>query len=116
MDQIGLFALVIAPFVILVFGGIVEFRRDRQSLRSPVRLVPLALAGVLSVSLPVTGIVPDPCSLLSSAALPVTMAVLSLFVAVSALTCRYRSRIAKALLVAGALILAVLWLANRCVA
>src|SRR6267154_2735166 len=45
-----------------------------------------------------------------------TMSALSLLIAVSALVCRYKSRLTAALIFIGGLILALFWLLNRWVA
>lgn len=44
----AVFAVFSLPVVVFVSAGIVEFRRDRQSLRSLRRLLPLAAALALS--------------------------------------------------------------------
>jgi hypothetical protein len=113
MNEIAVFAL----FSVLLLGffsaGMREFQRDRGSLRSLSRMLPLAVAVVVCILL-LIDIYRPYFSLRFH--LSRTMSALSLLVAVSGLVCRYKSRLAAALIFIGGLVLAFLWLVNRWVA
>lgn len=114
MNEIDLYVLFSVPLLSFVSAGMIEFQRDRQSLRSLKRMLPLAIAAVLSILLLI------PLDLyfqyVSSPRLSILMSVLSFLVAVSALVCQYKSRLAAALIFIGGLVLAFFWLLNRVVA
>jgi hypothetical protein len=114
MNEIVVLALFTVPLLSFVSAGMLEFQRDRQSLRSLTRMLPLAFATVLSILLLI------PIDLyfqyVSSSRLSILMSVLSLLVAVSALVCPYKSRSTAALIFIGGLVLAFFWLLNRVVA
>ena len=105
-------AFVLVPLLSFAAAGMFEFQRDRQSLRSPIRGLPLALAAVLAVLLLVDAYYPY----FSVRGLSKTMAAVSLIVPVSAVVCRYRSRLTAGLIFTGGLVLAFFWLLNRFVA
>ena len=102
------FALLTVPLLSFVSAGMFEFQRDRTSLRSLTRMVPLAVAGALSILLLIK--VYDPYFSVRRVQLSRPMSALSLLVAVSALVCRYKSRLTSALIVIGGLVLAFFWL------
>jgi hypothetical protein len=113
MNGMAIFALALGAIPRLSFlsAGMLEARRDRRSLRSLIRALPLAVAIVVSIPLLI-----DLCYPWLSFRLSKTMSALSLLVAVSALVCRYKSRLGAALIFVGGLVLAFLWLLNRWVA
>ena len=107
------FALLIAPLLSFVSAGMLEFQRDRRSLRSVARMLPLAVAVALSVLL-LIDVFHSEFSFRFRLSRP--MSALSILVAVSALVCRYKSRLAAALIFIGGLVLAFFWLLNHWVA
>jgi hypothetical protein len=113
MNEIAVFLVFTIPLLIFVSVGILEFRGDQGTLRSRSRILPLALAVILSVALLVDVFHPY-LSLALSLSRP--MSVLALLVAVSAFFFRYKSRLSAALMFIGALVLAFFWLLNRWVA
>jgi hypothetical protein len=113
MNEIALFGLFSVPLLSFVSAGMLEFQRDRGSLRRLIRMLPLAVAVVVSIVLLVDVFYPYFSFRLR---LSRTMSALSLLVAVSALVCRYKSRLAAALIFIGGLVLAFFWLLNRWVA
>jgi hypothetical protein len=113
MNEIDAFLVFTIPLLIFVSVGILEFRGDQGTLRSRSRILPLALAVILSVALLVDVFHPY-LSLALSLSRP--MSVLALLVAVSAFFFRYKSRLSAALMFIGALVLAFFWLLNRWVA
>ncbi len=80
------FALFTIPLLTFVSAGMLELRRDRRSLRSLTRMLPLAVAVVVSVLLVIDIRYPW---LSFRPSLSMTMSALSLLVAVCALVCRY---------------------------
>jgi len=90
-----------------------EFRRDRGSLQSLTRMLLLAVAVVVSMVLLIDVYYPYFSFRLH---LSRTMSALSVLIAVSALVCRYKSRLTAALIFIGGLVLAFFWLLNRWVA
>jgi hypothetical protein len=106
------FAFFTVPLLGFVSAGMLEFQRDRAS-RSLTRMLPLAVAVVVSILLLIELCYPD---FSVRARLLRPMAALSLLVAVSALVCRYKSRLATALIFIGGLLLAFFWLLNPWVA
>lgn len=110
MNEIAAFAILGVPLLSFVSSGMLEFHRDRGSLRSLARMVPLAVGAVVSVLLliPVQFYYPYTSPLLSRA-----MSTFSLIVAVCGLICRYKSRLAAVLIFIGGLVLAFFWLLNR---
>jgi hypothetical protein len=102
------FVLLTVPLLSFVSAGMFEFQRDRTSLRSFTRMVPLAVAGALSILLLIK--IYDPYFSVRRVQLSRPMSALSLLVAVSALVCRYKSRLTSALIVIGGLVLAFFWL------
>jgi hypothetical protein len=114
MNEATAFALLSAslPLLSFVSAGMLEFQRDRRSLRSLVRVLPLVFAVVVSISLMIDLYYPY----FSLRGLSKAMSALSLLVAVSALLCRYKSRVTAALIFIGGLVLAFIWLLNRWVA
>jgi hypothetical protein len=107
------FAFLTVPLLGFVSAGMLEFQRDRASLRSLTRMLPLAVAVVVSILLLIDVCYPD-FSVRVRLSRP--MSALSLLVALSALVCRYKSRLATALMFIGGLLLAFFWLLNRWVA
>jgi hypothetical protein len=99
------FALLTVPLLSFVSAGMFEFQRDLTSLRSLTRMLPLAVAGVLSILLLIK--VYDPYFSVRRVQLSRPMSTLSLLVA---LVCRYKSRLTSALIVIGGLALAFFWL------
>ena len=112
MDQMAAitFALCTVPLLSFVSAAMLEFQRDRASLRSLTRMLPLAAAVVVCILLLID--LSDPYFSFR-ARLSRPMSALSLLVAVSALVCRYKSRLATALIFIGGLLLAFFWLLNR---
>ena len=108
------FALLTVPLLSFFSAGMFEFQRDRTSLRSLTRMLPLAVAGALSILLLIR--VYDPYFSVRRVQLSRPMSALSLLIAVSALVCRYKSRLTAALIFIGGLVLAFFWLLNRWVA
>jgi len=102
------FALLTVPLLSFVSAGMFEFQRDRTSLRSLTRMLPLAVAGALSILLLIK--VYDPYFSVRRVQLSRPMSTLSLLVAVSALVCRYKSRLTSALIVIGGQVLVFFWL------
>ena len=113
MNKIAVFAFLCVPLLCFVSAGMLEFQRDRQSLRSPTRILPLILVTIFSILL----LIPSDLyfQYVSSPRLSVTMSALSLLGAASGVACRYKSRVTAALIVAGGLVLAFFWLLNRIV-
>lgn len=107
------FAFCTVPLLSFVSAGMLEFQRDRASLRRLTRMLPLAVAIVVSILLLID---------LSYSGFSVRFrlsrptSALSLLVAMSTLVCRYKSRLAAALIFLGGLVLAFLWLLNHWVA
>lgn len=114
MNQMEMVAFALASILLLSFvsAGMLEFRRDRRSLRSPVRVLPLLFTVVVSILLLVDIRYPY----FSLRGLSKTISALSLLVAISALLCRYKSRMTAALIFTGGLVLAFFWLLNRWIA
>jgi hypothetical protein len=110
MNGMTIFALALGtiPLLSFVSAGMLEARRDRRSLRSLIRALPLAVAIIVSISLLI-----DLCYPWLSFRLSKTMSALSLLVALSALLCRYKSRLGAGLIFVGGLILAFLWRLNH---
>ena len=106
-------ALSTVPLLSFVLSGALEFQRDRRSLRSLARALPVAVGGIAAIVF-LTDIYSPYVSLTLSKSK--TMSALSLLVALSALLCRYRSRLAATLIFCGGVVLAILWLLNRWVA
>ena len=98
MNEMSAFALLSVPLLSFVSSGMLEFRRDRGSLGSLGRAVPLAVGVVVSVLLliPVYLYYPYTSLLLSRA-----MSTFSLIVAVCGLICRYKSSLAAMLIFIG---------------
>lgn len=114
MNEMVVSALLAVPLPIFVSAGVLEYRRDRQSLRSFRRMLPLALAAVLSILLLIP---PDLYfQYVWATRVFVPTCILSLSLAGSALVCRYKSSLAMALIFIGGLLLALLWFVNRIVA
>jgi hypothetical protein len=107
---IGVLSLLIICFVSATF---LELKRDRNSLRSLTRILPLAVAGGASVFL----LIPLTFYLgsinVSSELLSKTMSVAACLVASSGFICRYKSRFATVLIVFGGMVLTFLWAFNR---
>src|SRR5260370_4250450 len=112
MDGKGCVAFGRLSIGVLTFvsAGMLELQRDRRSLRSLTRMLPLAVAVVVSVLLVIDIRYPW---LSFRPSLSMTMSALSLLVAVCALVCRYKSRLTAALIFIGSLVLALLWILNR---
>ncbi len=110
MSEITVFALFSVPLLSFVSAGMLEYQRDRGSLQSLTRVLPLAVAAVVSTVLLIDVYYPYFSFRLRISR---TMSALSLLVAVSALVCRYKSRLAAALVFIGVLVLAFFWLLNR---
>jgi glucose-6-phosphate-specific signal transduction histidine kinase len=113
MNEMAAFALFTVPLLCFVSAGMLEFQRDRGSLRNLTRMLPLAVAVVVSIVLLIDVYYPYFSFRLR---LSRAMSALSLLVAVSALVCRYKSRLTAALIFIGGLVLAFFWLLNRWVA
>ena len=107
------FALCSIPFLSFVSAGVLEFQRDRPSLRSLTRMLPLAVAVIVSILLLIDLSYSD-FSLRFRLSRP--MSALSVLVAMSGLVCRYKSRLTAALIFIGGLVLAFFWLLNHWVA
>lgn len=107
------FAFLTVPLLTFASAGMLEFQRDRASLRSLIRMLPLAVAVVVAILLLIDVYNPY-FSVRAQLSRP--MSALSLLIAVSALICRYKSRLAAALIFVGGLLLAFFWLLNRWVA
>jgi chromate transport protein ChrA len=103
-------SLLSAPLLCFVFATVLELRRDRNSLRSLIRVLPLAVAGVVAASLLL--LLTDNEFLFSNV-LNKTMAVLALAVTACGFLCRYKSRFAAVLIVVGGLFLAFVWLITQ---
>jgi hypothetical protein len=116
MNAILAFCLLIVPLVCFVFGAVLEFRRDRTSLRSVARILPLAVAGAASVLLLIPLTVYLRCTSISTELLSKTMSVTGLLVAPCGFLCRYKSRFAAVLIVFGGMVLAFFWMLNRVIA
>ena len=105
MASFGLVTVVVTvPLLVFVLAGVLEFRRDRRSLRSLVRALPLVFAAIASILL-LTEVYFSLVPRLS----PV-MSALSLVVALAPFVCRYKSRLTAGLIFSGGLALAFLWL------
>ena len=113
MNKMPAFLVGIVLLLSFVLAGVLEFQRDRRSLRSLARMLPFALAVVVSVLLLID--IFDPYLSLALG-LSRTMSALALLVAVSALVSRYKSRLSRVLIFIGGLVLAFFWLLNRWVA
>ena len=113
MSELAALALFIFPLLSFVSAGIFEFRRDSESLQSLTRLAPILIAVALSIVLLIDLRLPyfsfHPW-------MSKTFVVLSLFIALSGLVCRYKSRVTAGLICIGGLVLTVLWLTNRWIA
>src|SRR5690348_16725728 len=103
------FALCIIPLLSFVSAGVLEFQRDRASLRSLTRMLPLAVAVIVSILL-LIDLSYSEFSLRFR--LSRSMSALSVLVAMSGLVCRYKSRLTAALIFIGGLALAFFWLLN----
>jgi hypothetical protein len=112
MNEVVASVFVGLPFLVFIVAGMLEFQRDRQSLRSLTRSLPFAFAVVLSVLLLVDLWHPY----FSLRGFSLRMTVLALLVPVFALSCRYRSRVASSLMFLAGLLLAFFWYVNRFVA
>jgi uncharacterized membrane protein SirB2 len=110
MSQMGAFAVFSSLLLAFLLAGVLELRQDRQSLRSFVRILPLVVAVLLSVSLLADIYRPY---LSFEFHFSRTMSALSIFVAISSLVCRYKSRPAATLMFIGGLALALFWSLNR---
>ena len=106
------FAFLCVPLLSFVSAGMFEFQRDRTSLRSLTRGVPLAFAALLAVLLMADAYYPY----FSLHSMSKTLAAVSLIVPASAVICRYKSRLSAGLIFTGGLVLALFWLLNRFVA
>jgi len=113
MNEMAAFALFTVPLLSFVAAGMLEFQRDRGSLQSLTRMLLLAVAVVVPIVLLIDVYYPYFSFRLH---LSRTMSALSLLIAVSALVCRYKSRLTAALIFIGGLVLAFFWLLNRWVA
>lgn len=103
------FALISVPLFCFAAATVIEVRRDRGSLRSLIRMLPIAIGAVASILwLVLLQTIVDPSNLLWNA-----MSVLALLVAVCGFLCRYKSRFAAVLVVVGGLSLAFIWLISR---
>jgi UDP-N-acetylmuramyl pentapeptide phosphotransferase/UDP-N-acetylglucosamine-1-phosphate transferase len=101
------------PFFCFVSATFLEVKRDRNSLRSRARILPLAVAWAASVFLLIPLIDYVGNISVSSDLLSNTMSILALLVAACGFLCRYRSRFAAVLIVLGGIVLAFFWLHNR---
>lgn len=106
-------ALVLMGVPLFCFGSAaaIEFRRDRASLKHPVRILPLAIAAVASIMF--LSFLSDDYPDFPSNRLCVALSLAGLLVAVCGFLCRYKSRFAAALIVVGGLLLAVFWLLSQ---
>lgn len=113
MNDTSAFALFAAPLLLLVLALILEFRRDRASLRSPRRMVPLAVSVLSSLLLLLAFILepglPYKLFLLNWNLFADVMATVSLLAVLSALFGRYKSRAAIVLILTGGFASAILW-------
>ena len=112
MSETAVFAVFTVPFLVFVLAGNLEFQRDRKSLRSFTRMLPLVCAAFLS-SLLIIDLHYPYLSLHFGIRFSQTLSALSLLVGVSALVCKYKSRAAKALIFSGGFILAFFWLLGQ---
>jgi hypothetical protein len=98
------------PLFCFASAAAIEIRRAPASLKHPVRILPLAIAGAASVLfLSLIYDSPDfPSNRLCTA-----MSLVGLLVAACGFICRYRSRFAAALIVVGGLLLAFFWLMSQ---
>lgn len=110
MNEVAVFALFSVPLLGFVSAGMLEFRRDRESLRRLTRMVPIVVAVVVSMILLIDLYYPYFSFRLR---LSRTMSALSLLAAIAALVCRYKSRLTAPLVFMGGLVLAMFWLINR---
>jgi len=95
------------PLVCFVVAAVIEIRRDPASLKRPVRILPLALAAVTSILfLLLLSESPE----FPSNRFCKVMSLAGLLVAVCGFLCRYKSRLAAALIVVGGVLLAYFWL------
>ena len=105
-------ALVVmgVPIFCFVSAAAIESRRDPASLKHLVRILPLAIAVIVSILfLSFLSDSPDfPSNRFCNA-----MSLAGLLVAACGFLCRYRSRFAAALIVVGGLLLAYFWLISR---
>lgn len=105
MASFGLVTVVVTvPLLVFVLAGVLEFRRDRRSLRSLVRALPLVFAAIASILLLTEvyfSLVPRLSRVISA---------LSLVVALASFVCRYKSRLTAGLIFIGGFALAFLWL------
>jgi hypothetical protein len=112
MKNIVAFVLFFVPLLGFVSAAMLEFQRDRRSLRALSRSLPLALATIFSVLLPIDIVHPY----FSFHDLSVWIAAFALLVPACALACRYKSRVAATLIFLAGLLLAFFWYLNRFVA
>ena len=110
MNEVAVFALFSVPLLGFVSAAMLEFRRDHESLRRLTRMLPIVVAVVVSIVLLIDVHYPY---LSFRLRLSRTMSAVSLLVALSALVCRYKSRLTAALVFMGGLVLAMFWLINR---
>jgi hypothetical protein len=113
MNKIVAFLVSAIPLLSFVSVGILEFRGGQGTIRSRTRILPLALAVILSVALLVDVFHPF---LFLALSLSRPMSALALLVALSTFFFRFKSRLSTALMFIGALVLALFWLLNRWVA
>lgn len=103
-------ALVTGLLVCFICAGISEFKKDHASLRAGRRIVPLA-AGILLSALLVVNIVRPVVS--SHPYASISLAALSVLMAVLAFTSRYKLTLASRLTVGANCVLSLLWELNR---
>jgi hypothetical protein len=113
VNEIAAFLVFTISLLSLASVGILEFRGKQGTVRSRTRILPLALAVIVSVVLLVDVFHPYFSLTLS---LSLAMSALALLIAVSTFFFRYKSRLSAALMFIGALVLAFFWLLNRWVA
>jgi len=119
MNEIAVIALFTIPLLSLVSAGMLELRRDRGSLRSLRRMLPLAVAFISSILLLLFSVLElsnlgpylSNWNLLATA-----MSGLSFLAGVGSFFGGYKSRVSTALIIVGALVLAILWRLTRLVA
>ena len=113
MNAILIICVSSLPLFCFVSATFLELKRDRNSLRSLTRILPLAVAGAASIFLliPLTvylGRINVLSELLSK-----TMSVSAFLVASCGFMCRYKSRFAAVLIVFGGTVLGLFWAFNR---
>src|SRR5437899_11873841 len=98
-------ALVLMGVPLFCFASatVIEIRRDPVSFKHPVRILPLAIAAVASI-LFLSFLSDSPDS--PSNRLCIVMSLAGLLVAVCGFLCRYKSRLAAALIFVGGVLLA----------